>query len=280
MPILDDGWRAWLAENVRRGCSPESMAAAMVNVGFHYNAAIASATLFRNGGNSAIAQGVDLSRYVYDPCPMQEGDVIVACDREIRVTMRREQPQIVVMENVLSAEECDALIEASRERLKRSTTINAYTGKEEVIAERASESFSFQRGETPLCELIERRLAAISHWPIPNGEGLQILHYRLGGHYKPHYDYFPPEEPGSVVQTQYGGQRVATIIMYLNDVDEGGETVFPKADVSVTPRKGSAVYFRYTNQLGQLDPLSWHGGAAVRKGEKWIMTKWLRQGMY
>jgi prolyl 4-hydroxylase len=82
------------------------------------------------------------------------------------------------------------------------------------------------------------------------------------------------------VQTQYGGQRVATIIMYLNDVEEGGETVFPKAGVSVAPRKGVAVYFRYTNQLGQLDPMSWHGGAPVRKGEKWIMTKWLRQAMY
>jgi prolyl 4-hydroxylase len=70
---------------------------------------------------------------------------------------------------------------------------------------------------------------------------------------------------------------VSTLIIYLNDVEEGGETVFPESGLSVSPRQGSGLYFEYCNHLGQLDPLSLHAGAPVIAGEKWIVTKWMRQ---
>lgn len=69
-----------------------------------------------------------------------------------------------------------------------------------------------------------------------------------------------------------GGQRVSTLIMYLNDVVSGGETIFPKIGLSIVPKKGSAaaVYFEYSNSLGQVDPLTLHGGSPVVQGEKWM----------
>jgi len=85
----------------------------------------------------------------------------------------------------------------------------------------------------------DRRFAALMNCPIENGEDLQILHYRAGGEYRPHFDYFPPGQNGSALHTARGGQRVATLIVYLSDVEGGGETIFPDAGISVTARRGS-----------------------------------------
>ena len=68
--------------------------------------------------------------------------------------------------------------------------------------------------------------------------------------------------------------------MYLNDVAEGGETTFPSIHLTVSPKKGSAVYFEYCNSRGQVDPLSLHAGQPVLQGEKWIATKWMRERKY
>lgn len=115
------------------------------------------------------------------------------------------------------------------------------------------------------------------NWPLENGEGIQILNYGTSGEYRPHFDYFPPQRAGSARPLTEGGQRVATLIMYLNDVEEGGQTIFPDIGLAVSPCKGNAVYFSYFNSLGQIDPLTLHGGAPVIQGEKWIATKWMRQ---
>jgi prolyl 4-hydroxylase len=68
--------------------------------------------------------------------------------------------------------------------------------------------------------------------------------------------------------------------MYLHTTEEGGETIFPRANVSVKPIKGNAVLFYNCLPSGQEDTLSLHGGAPVKKGEKWIATKWLRSGVF
>ncbi len=68
--------------------------------------------------------------------------------------------------------------------------------------------------------------------------------------------------------------------MYLNDVADGGSTVFPELKLTVGPKKGAGVYFEYCNARGQVDPLTLHGGLPVLDGEKWIATKWVRQRRY
>jgi prolyl 4-hydroxylase len=70
------------------------------------------------------------------------------------------------------------------------------------------------------------------------------------------------------------------LILYLNDVDQGGETIFPSIHLSVVPKKGAAIYFEYCNAAGHVDPSTLHGGAPVLAGEKWIATKWMRQRKY
>ncbi len=302
MPVVDAAWEDWLATNAKRGCTVDSMIDSMVGAGFDSLSASAavrravSATL----GHPATAGGATQTQaqaqagpgsearlvkaaptdYQYDAPPVASGNLIRAYDRDVKVLMRSERPQVIVFGDVLSPEECAELIERSRHRLKRSTTVNPETGQEDVIRNRTSEGIFFQRGEDAFIERIDQRIASLMNWPVENGEGLQILHYNTSGEYRPHFDYFPPDQPGSAVHTARGGQRVATLVVYLNDVEAGGETIFPEVGLSVAGRQGGAVYFRYLNGLRQLDPLTLHGGAPVLAGDKWIMTKWMREGPY
>ncbi|MEM5457769.1 2OG-Fe(II) oxygenase [Paraburkholderia phytofirmans] len=294
MPVVDAAWEEWLSSNVARGCSPDSMVDAMVQAGFATDAARAAVhkTFSQDPANpanpafaAAAATEAALAKaapqtYQYDDPPVARGNVIRAHDRDVRVLMRCERPQVIVFGDVLSPDECAEMIERSRHRLKRSTTVNPDTGKEDVIRNRTSEGIWYQRGEDAFIERMDRRIASLMNWPVENGEGLQILHYGTTGEYRPHFDYFPPDQPGSAVHTAQGGQRVATLVIYLNDVSDGGETIFPEAGMSVAARQGGAVYFRYMNGQRQLDPLTLHGGAPVLGGDKWIMTKWMRERAY
>ena len=136
----------------------------------------------------------------------------------------------------------------------------------------------FGRGENALCARIEARIGALLGWPVENGEGLQVLRYRPGAEYKPHYDYFDPAHAGTPTILKRGGQRVATIVTYLNTPECGGATTFPDVNLEVAPVKGNAVFFSYDRAHPMTRTL--HGGAPVMAGEKWVTTKWLREGRF
>jgi prolyl 4-hydroxylase len=121
-------------------------------------------------------------------------------------------------------------------------------------------------------------MAALMNWPLENGEGLQVLRYGPGAEYKPHYDYFDPAHSGTPLILKRGGQRVASLVCYLNTPEHGGETVFPDVQLEVAPVRGNAVFFSYDRAHPATRTL--HGGAPVVAGEKWVATKWLREGHF
>ncbi len=193
-------------------------------------------------------------------------------DHPVRVTLSVETPTIRVLEGLLSDEECDELIEQSKPRLQRSLTVDV-DGRHQTDERRTSLGMFFRNGETPLVQRIEQRIASLLDMPTEHGEGLQILHYLPGQEYEPHYDWFDPGQPGFEAVTAKGGQRIASVIMYLNTPEGDGGTHFPSVGLTVTAMRGSAVYFAY--ETG--DEASLHAGLPVTRGEKWIATKWLRE---
>lgn len=207
-------------------------------------------------------------------------NAIETTDRKVDILFALNAPRIVLFGGLLSDEECDELIELSRRKLTRSSVVNAETGAYDVHPDRTSSGTHFERGENELVRRIEGRIAELINCPVERGEPIQILHYTPGAEYKPHFDFFDPAYPGNEKVLAMGGQRVATLVMYLNDVIAGGSTVFPEVGLDVLPRKGNAVYFAYTTEDGQLDRRTLHGGSPVAEGEKWIATKWLRQRDY
>jgi prolyl 4-hydroxylase len=149
------------------------------------------------------------------------------------------------------------------------------SGGSEVHASRTSDGMFFERSEHPLCERIERRIAALVNWPLENGEGLQVLRYRPGAEYKAHHDYFDPAQPGTPTILQRGGQRVGTLVMYLDTPQRGGGTAFPDVGVEIAAMRGNGVFFSYDR--AHVVTRTLHAGMPVIEGEKWVATKWLRE---
>jgi prolyl 4-hydroxylase len=198
-----------------------------------------------------------------------------AHDKFVHVLMELEHPRVVLIGDFLSAAECEALQAEARPRMARSLTVVSDTGGSEENVARTSQGMFFGRGESELCRRIEARIAALVHWPVENGEGIQVLRYAPGAEYKPHFDYFDPDQPGTASILQRGGQRVGTVVMYLNTPEQGGATTFPDAGVAVHAVAGQAVFFAYGMPHPSTGTL--HGGAPVTQGEKWVATKWMRE---
>ena len=212
------------------------------------------------------------------PAPGSVGQTLDGGDKWVEVLSRQHAPELMVFANLLSLSECDALIEAAKPRLSRSLTVDMRTGHEALHPDRTSQGMFFERFENEVVLRIEKRIAKLLRWPVKHGEGLQVLRYGKGAQYLPHYDYFDPREAGTSALLARGGQRVATVIMYLAEPLAGGATVFPDLGLQISPKRGHAVFFSYPEPTPNSRSL--HGGEAVLHGEKWIATKWLRQNEF
>mmetsp|Transcript_24886 Transcript_24886/g.59226 ORF Transcript_24886/g.59226 Transcript_24886/m.59226 type:complete len:230 (+) Transcript_24886:107-796(+) len=144
------------------------------------------------------------------------------------VTVSESFPRAFLYKNFLSPEECDHLIDKAVPNLKESLVVNSTSGESYKSDVRTSSNTFFSLGEDEVIERIERRIAAVTHIPVSHGEGIQILRYENGQKYEQHFDYFEDEVNSA---RDKGGQRVATMLMYLKTVPVGGggETIFPKA---------------------------------------------------
>ncbi len=276
---LDPEWRQWIESNLLRNCTIRSMIEEMTRKNFD----VVSAAAFIAGVSAEIRHRTDEKRddsessFRYSEKSRFQSPAIQTRDRCVGIRMKIDRPEVLILESLLTDAECDELIARATEKLAPSTTVDPLTGEAKTIQDRTSVGTYFPIEDNEFIARLDHRLADIGNLPVENSEGIQILRYGVGGEYKPHFDYFPPHQTGSSAHTANGGQRVATVVMYLNDVEEGGETIFPKIHLAVAPRKGDAVYFTYFDEMGQVDHLTLHGGAPVTKGVKWIATKWYRQ---
>jgi len=272
--------RNWIVAQAKAGCKPEAVLKAMCDSGWNEDIAIDALETTMQGYLDERTRAIVLPPCCTVPDPDLEGAPITvrAEDRDVSILMTMQQPRVVVFGGLLSDDECDELVALARVRLVRSETVDNQTGGSELNAARTSEGMFFARSESPLVKLFEARIAALLRWPIENGEGLQILRYQPGAEYKPHYDYFDPKQPGTPRILERGGQRVGTLVTYLNTPARGGATTFPDVKLEIAPVKGNAVFFSYDRPHPSTHTL--HGGAPVIEGEKWVATKWLRQGRF
>jgi len=270
--------REWIVAQARAGCQPEDVLQSMRSSGWDEETALdALETTLRDhlAAHQASQAALPAAVPVPEPDLASNASVLRTPDREVAVLVAMRSPRLVVFGGLLSDDECEQMIALARPRLMRSETVHNPSGGSEVHESRTSDGMFFERGEQPLIERIERRIAALVNWPLVNGEGLQVLHYRPGAQYKPHHDYFDPAQPGTPTIVQRGGQRVGTLVMYLNTPARGGGTAFPDAGVEVGAMRGNAVFFSYDRPHVVTRTL--HAGLPVIEGEKWVATKWLRE---
>ena len=269
--------RDWILQQAQAGYPREAILQAMRASGWDEAVALDALQEFLVGSSQPRAADKPAPARVPLPGPDLSASPLYldGGDRRVHVLQSMASPRVIVLGNLLADDECEQLIALARPRLARSLTVATRTGGEEVNDDRTSSGMFFQRGENEVVTRIEQRLARLLNWPMENGEGLQILRYQPGAEYKPHYDYFDPAEPGTPSILRRGGQRVATVVMYLSEPELGGGTTFPDVQLEVAPKRGNAVFFSYDRPRPSTRTL--HGGAPVLAGEKWIATKWLRE---
>ena len=266
--------REWILTTTRAGHSVADVLRLMRETGYHPHesrrivAAVLNMPLTALDARAAPSAKGRRTRH-------PEAPQVVVDGQPVRVTLSVDTPPLRVLDGILSIQECESLIELARPRLQRALTVDQ-DGKHQVDQHRTSEGMFFALGELPLVQRIEARIAKLLGIPAEHGEGLQVLHYLPGQQYEPHQDWFDPQQPGYAAITAKGGQRIASLVMYLNTPEAGGGTAFPEIGLTVTALRGSAVYFAY--ETG--DQASLHAGLPVSKGEKWIATKWLRERPY
>lgn len=155
-------------------------------------------------------------------------------------------------------------------------TNSAGLSDQELEGMRTSKGTFVARQQDMRISCIESRIALWVQQPVTEGESMNILHYEVGKEYKAHHDYFDPAIERNQEILSRGGQRVGTVLMYLSDVEQGGETTFPRLKLGVCPKQGTALYFRNCSVGEELDKDSLHASRPVKVGDKWTATKWLR----
>ena len=187
--------------------------------------------------------------------------------RPIEPRRLSEAPYAASAPAFLTEAECDYLKAAAEPALQPSVVVDPVSRRMVPHPVRKSEGAVFGvLAEDLVVNAINRRIAALSGTRTDQGEPLQLLRYRPGGEYKPHMDALPAEP----------NQRVLTVLVYLSDDYEGGETAFPNCGLSFRGRTGEALLFRNSGADGRPDPLSLHAGLPVTRGAKYLASRWIR----
>lgn len=178
-----------------------------------------------------------------------------------------DDPCIRVHRRVLSAAECDYLIARAQPELRPSFVVDPASGGHMPHPTRTSFGMSFDPpSEDPVVRTINLRLARITGTPIECGEPLHVLRYAPGQEYRPHFDAIPGA----------ANQRTWTVLVYLNESYENGETEFDRLGLTFRGRPGDALVFRNAKLDGTPDPRVRHAGRPVAAGLKWLATRWIR----
>ncbi|XP_046917132.2 prolyl 4-hydroxylase subunit alpha-1 [Dermatophagoides farinae] len=194
----------------------------------------------------------------------------------IKVEEAYKQPNIVLFIDFMSDDEIEVVKRLAEPMLKRATVQNYFTGKLETAKYRISKSAWLTNRDHEIVYRISRRIEAITGLEMDTAEELQVVNYGIGGHYEPHYDFARREEPRAF-DSLGTGNRIATWLNYMSNVQAGGATVFPHLGVQLWPRKNAAAFWYNLYKSGDGDLLTRHAACPVLVGSKWVSNKWIHE---
>jgi prolyl 4-hydroxylase len=187
-----------------------------------------------------------------------------------------QDPRIAAIENLLSPALCDWLIERAKPKLKPAQVYSRITAEGSTERGRTNSAMEFDIAETDLVvALIREKIARLTGLATPAMEHTQILHYAPGQQFARHFDFLEPLIPAHARDIAARGQRVATFLIYLHDDFDGGETDFPETGLRHRGRKGDALLF-WNVAEGAPDRRTLHAGLPTTRGEKWLLSQWIR----
>lgn len=224
--------------------------------------------------NPELAQVSDLADLPELALPQLQNDLW-----PVKVDTISESPWIGIADDVISLEESRLIQYIGGPHLNPSVTATP-DGERQQVQLRTSFDMVFEEMlEDISLLLIQRRMASVVGTTPACSEYMQLLRYQNGQEYRPHRDYLPPSMITSLADGG-SGQRESTVIVYLNDVKQGGETEFLELNKKIAPKTGRILAFKNLHKDGTPDTRTLHAGLPVSSGAKWIATLWIHQGIF
>jgi len=200
---------------------------------------------------------------------------------EYEMEIVHHDPKIYSIMGVITAAECKHFQEISTDFMQRSLVSSIDADKEKKGAldkRRTSRNCWVKHNHSNITLSVAKRISELVQMPLENAESFQVLHYSSSQEYQPHMDTFDPKTDLGKSYLGKSGQRVITVLGYLNDVDKGGETSFPNVEKMITPALGKiAVFHDCYEGTDTPHPNSFHGACPVLSGEKWAFNLWYRK---
>jgi prolyl 4-hydroxylase len=256
---LDASWKAWLQENIDRGCSRSELVEILRTHGF-------SLSSIRE--NMGAAYPADTPHRA----PLQPPRLVRQMPQGLR-KVSSDQLDLYTFDDFLSAGECDGLVALINDHLRLSTITIDDTDK----YFRTSRTCDLSLLRSPVALGCDEKIAKTLGIRLEYSEGIQAQRYDVGQQFKAHTDYF---EPGTPEYARFGGDRgnrTWTFMVYLNEGMGGGGTRFSAINQTFVPKKGQAVIWNNLNPDGTPNSATLHSGEPVTSGHKIIITKWFRE---
>lgn len=191
--------------------------------------------------------------------------------------LTNEEPKIYTINNFLTDEECEHFINISRNHIKPALVSGDKEGF--VSKGRTGQNHWIIHNTDNITKQIGEKIAEEVGIPLENAEAYQVIYYDKTQEYRQHYDgwLFDGSEK-SRRNMKYGGQRMKTALVYLNDVKAGGGTKFTKLNLEVNAEKGKLLVFENVHSgTNKRHELSEHAGMPVIEGKKWAFNLWFRE---
>ena len=190
-------------------------------------------------------------------------------------------PEIKSVSDLAPVSACKWLIARVRDRMQHAV-VNDPLGRQLATHPGRTNSYAgFTLIDADLvAPMLRERLATAAGVDVMAMEPPQVLHYAVGEQYMPHFDFLEPGLPGDAQAIHQHGQRIATLLIYLNDGFEGGETDFPLLGVRYKGGTGDALLFRNVTPAGAPDRRTKHAGLPPTSGDKWLFSQWVRDRPY
>lgn len=203
--------------------------------------------------------------------PGESSAQILLAHDELR-RLPSEKLELFQMRGFLDPELCGELI-ALIDRDRRPSTIADDNGDAYF---RTSDTCDLPAGE-PAVRRLETLLEGLNKIDPRHGEPLQGQRYDVGQEFKPHTDYFAPDGVDYHKFCSVAGQRTWTFMIYLNQPEAGGATRFKTIGKTIQPEAGKLLCWNNRRPDGRINPNTLHHGMKVRKGLKYVITKWYRE---
>ena len=271
---MDQSWKEWVQINMSRGCDKDGIVKILLEANFH-PLTIVNEMHYLPQSNELITR---MNQAMVSALPIKKPDELVyqaldAIQLPFAKRITSDQVHLYLVEDFLSAEECVQLVDRIKSRCRPSTITNP----DEVDKYfRTSQTCDLSLEAHALTQAIDQRIAEYLGIESERSEGTQGQYYQVGQQFKKHTDYFEPNTWEFEKFAGDSGQRTWTFMIYLTDVEAGGETLFTEIGLEVKPKRGMAVVWNNLTAKGEVNPYTAHWAKPVIQGEKVIITKWFR----